>query len=357
LSESHFSASYSEARSRFLAAAESVGAAVHSYPIKVDGAGELAIDVAILGNEGTPTVVTSSGIHGVEGFFGSAVQLALLQRASRSGATDHLRHVLIHSINPFGFSQLRRFNEENVDLNRNFVSGDSEYRGAPPSYSDLNRFLNPESPPAPLEPFKLKAVWNIWRHGMQALQQAVAGGQYEYPRGLFFGGEGPCQSTRIIREQCDSWIGRAETILHLDFHSGLGRFGNYRLLLAEDSASENCAWFTNVYGADTVEALDRDERIAYTVSGLFGEWMQRHFAPREYRFVVAEIGTHRVTRILGALRAENRAYHYGAQQSAQYRAAKRELLECFCPKSTRWRQQAVDAGLAIIDQGAQALLS
>ncbi len=355
MSKSHFSKTYAEARRRFKDAAAAVGATVSSYPIDAECQDELAIDVATLGADNSPTVVTSSGLHGVEGFFGSAVQHALLDRLSQASTAPNIRYVLIHGVNPFGFSRLRRFNEDNVDLNRNFLLNDSDYKGAPDGYDSLNSFLNPESPPSRFEPFKLKAIWNIWQNGLQALKQSVAGGQYKYPRGLFFGGYGPGKSTQIVYENCNSWIGLSEKLVHIDFHSGLGSFGTYKLLLSEGAGSENCSWYTDAFGIDSVEPLETPEGTAYKVSGLFGEWMQKHFESREYRFVGAEFGTYNVIRVLGAIRAENRAHHYDSENSAVYQSAKAELLECFCPNNVSWRNQVIESGLKIIAQGAQAL--
>lgn len=355
MSECHFSETFAEARRRFKDAAGSVGATISSYSVNADCEEELAIDVATVGEYDAPILVTSSGVHGVEGFLGSAVQHALLERLSEESAERNIRHVLIHAVNPFGFSQLRRVNEDNVDLNRNFLGNVGDYRGAPDGYANLNGFLNPESPPSRFEPFKLKAMWNIWRHGLQALKQSVAGGQYEYPRGLFFGGQGPCQSTQIINENCDAWIGSAEKVIHIDFHTGLGSFGTYKLLVAESAGSENVSWYTDTFGIDYVELLDESATTAYKISGLFGEWMQKHYAPREYRFIGAEFGTYDVIRVLGALRVENRAYHYGDENSAICKSTKAELLECFCPSDAVWRKQTIESSLRIIDQATQTL--
>jgi hypothetical protein len=355
LSESHFSRSYSEARRRFRDAAAAVGATISSHQFDAENKDELAIDVATLGADNAPTVVTSSGIHGVEGFFGSAVQYAILERLSQGNSEPNIRHVLIHGVNPFGFSRLRRFNEENVDLNRNFLANDGDYKGAPAGYARLNGFLNPESPPSRIEPFKLKAIWNIWRHGRQAIKQSVAGGQYEYPRGIFFGGNGPCKSTQIVYDNCESWIGQSDRIVHIDFHSGLGRFGTYKLLLVEGADSENFSWYTDAFGADWVEPVDTPDATAYKVSGVFGEWMRNHFGSREYRFLAAEFGTYDVVRVFGAIRAENRAHHYDSETSAHYKSAKAELLECFCPSDASWRKQVIESSLHIIDQATQAL--
>src|SRR5688572_10961929 len=195
-----YSQSYDEARRRFMAAAGEAGAQVQSYAVVAGAAKNLCVDVAALGKQDAPTLIVSSGIHGVEGFFGSAVQLALLQRLAQTQQGAPVRYVLIHALNPYGFAHLRRVNEDNVDLNRNFMANASSYAGSPDGYASLDSFLNPPSPPSRLEPFKLKAAWTIWRRGMPALKNAVAGGQYEYPRGLFYGGTGPSASARIVQQ-------------------------------------------------------------------------------------------------------------------------------------------------------------
>jgi predicted deacylase len=118
-----FSDSYAEARRKFLAAASTAGAAVAEYRNPFPGpAGEpLFTDTALLGNPDADQIfIISSGVHGVEGFCGSACQIALLQSGILS-STKSSAILLVHALNPFGFAHLRRTNEDNVDLNRNFV--------------------------------------------------------------------------------------------------------------------------------------------------------------------------------------------------------------------------------------------
>ena len=75
--------------------------------------------------------------------------------------------------------------ENNVDLNRNFLLAGEPFEGCPPGYAELNDLLNPQRPPMNRELFKLKALWMIAKLGMPALRQSVAGGQYDFPQGLF----------------------------------------------------------------------------------------------------------------------------------------------------------------------------
>ena len=61
-----------------------------------------------------------SGTHGVEGFAGSALQVGLLDEGIQNELSPESAVLMIHAINPYGMAHLRRFNEDNVDLNRNF---------------------------------------------------------------------------------------------------------------------------------------------------------------------------------------------------------------------------------------------
>src|SRR5262245_61398148 len=108
-----FSTDYATARDRFRQAASRLGWLLEAHPIDAAGPNgeELTIDVAS-SSTGDPerVLLVSSGLHGVEGFFGSAVQIAQLDEwaASQIPSTKCL---FIHGLNPFGFAWLRRVDE------------------------------------------------------------------------------------------------------------------------------------------------------------------------------------------------------------------------------------------------------
>ena len=288
-------------------------------------------------------------MHGVEGFFGSAIQIAwLLSLRDREGLPDRGAMILIHGVNPFGFSRLRRTNEDNIDLNRNFLLPNEDFRGASPGYAGLDGFLNPRSPPSRLEPFRLKALWHLSRLGMAALKRAIAVGQYDYPQGLFFGGHGPAESTRIVQDHFAGLIGPASDVVHLDLHSGLGRRARYKLLLVEPASSPALAWYREHFDGERVEPIAAPDGTFYAATGTIGSWLVQHLRGRNYRFLAAEFGTCPMVRILGALRSENRAHFYGTPGDRPYESAKAEIAECFCPKSPSWRRKVLAQGLQII---------
>ena len=148
--EACFSPDYAEARTKFIADVRAHGLEVETavLPNHRGAAGEdLAIDSVLLGNpDARQLLMISSGIHGVEGFCGSGCQVAILRDRELMAriATGHHAVLVVHSLNPYGFSHLRRVNEDNIDLNRNFVDFSSE----PPrntAYDDIAGPLVPSS--------------------------------------------------------------------------------------------------------------------------------------------------------------------------------------------------------------------
>ena len=61
-----------------------------------------------------------SGTHGPESYTGSAIQLSWLQQQEKF-ISSSLAVLNIHGVNPYGWAFCSRTNENNVDLNRNFV--------------------------------------------------------------------------------------------------------------------------------------------------------------------------------------------------------------------------------------------
>jgi Protein of unknown function (DUF2817) len=359
----YFSNDYFTARSRWRTAASQHGGRLESYPIDAVAPSEnlqptpqLTIDVASFGNPAAAkTLVISSGLHGVEGLFGAAVQLAAIEKYVATGQLPaELQLVTIHMLNPYGCAAYRRWNEANIDLNRNFLLGDETYQGSPPAYPALDRFLNPRSAPSRLEPFLLKSLALIGRYGMSALKNTLPVGQYDFPQGLFFGGSAPSQTQTILATHLRSWLGAAQQVMHLDLHSGLGKWGTYQLFAEITSDSPRYRWLADRF--PQLLTLDADDRV-YQPRGTFGRWCQAQCADLTYDFMLAEFGTYPMLRVLKALRAENRAHWWSEKTDPAYLRTKQELLEVFVPTSDRWRKLALDRGVALCGAGIAALQS
>lgn len=352
-----FSPDYATARRRFVELAGARGFELSANPVDQLGpTGEpLFIDVAWKGAKAPQrAAVVSSGTHGVEGYFGSAVQLGLLDGPWGSAELpDGGALVLIHAINPYGFAWNRRVNEDNVDLNRNFLLAGEAFAGAPDGYRRLDPLLNPPSPPAGFEAFFARAGWQIARSGFGALKAAVAVGQYEFPQGLFYGGAKPSATQEVLRGLLPGWFGGTERVVHLDLHTGMGRRGTCALAVAEDAASDRVRWLSRHFG-DSVQGLSEDG-VLYPIRGVLGAWLQEQVPACEYLCMLAEFGTVPPLQVLAALRAENRAHHHGSPESPRSQRAKQSMLAAFAPGAARWRRTVVDHAIGLAETARQSL--
>jgi hypothetical protein len=346
-SAAFFSPDYATSKRRFLEAATRAGARLQALPLTAKGPNseELSIDIAWLGSA-TPqrVLVHSSGLHGVEGFAGSAIQLELLEH--RPTPPPRTAIVFVHILNPYGMAWLRRVNENNVDLNRNFRV-DESYQGAPAAYARLNTFLNPSTAPA-ADLFFARAVYLVLRHGMTTLKQAVVGGQYDFPKGLFFGGKEMQEGPRKYQAFLTEHLALAESAIIVDVHTGIGKFGEDTLLVE----SEDYGPLRDRFGS-RVTPLQAGQGSAYRIEGGLQSMIFTVFSKRRPLFIGQEFGTYSSMKVLHALREENRWHHFGAG-TLDHRT-KRSIQEAFCPSNDSWRESVLNRGRQLFEDAIAQL--
>jgi len=153
----------------------------------------------------------------------------LLHRAN----LDDMGVLLIHGINPYGFKLKRRFTENNVDLNRNSSADKSLFSSANQGYGDLNHFLNPKTK-VNLTSFdhfffQLNAIARIVKHSMGTLRQAVLQGQYQYEKGIYFGGNTLEPSIKAVTPLIQKTAQEYDMVFNIDLHTGYGANGTLHL--------------------------------------------------------------------------------------------------------------------------------
>jgi hypothetical protein len=353
-----FSSEYAQARARFREAAAAAGFLLLRYPLAQRGphGEELSIDVALkAAPRARRTLVISSGTHGVEGYFGSAVQLtALSQIFALRSLPASLSVVLIHAVNPYGFAHKRRVNEDNVDQNRNFVLEGCAFAGAPPVYRALDPVLNPKRLPGVFDAFALRLFLSGLRHGFAPLKSAIAQGQYEFEKGLFFGGRAPTQSLQILREHVHEWVGRPERVLHLDLHTGLGKSASYALCVDLPDNDPRVARLGREFGTQYVQGFDT-RGVLYAIQGGLGRWLEQCIEDVQYDCLLAEFGTYSSLRVLSAMRLDNCVRQVAPERRELVERARDQLFEVFCPRSPVWREQVVARALHVVNQALAAL--
>ena len=347
--EDAFSSDYLSARERFRTAAEAAQAELFCLELAECGPDgkPLAIDIGWCGDRAARQVLLhTSGLHGVEAFAGSAVQLATLKELSAPPSGCAL--VLVHVLNPYGMARLRRVNENNVDLNRNFFAERARRRQQPTLYDELDALLNPPGPPV-YDFFKWRLLCHAARHGPGPLKQAIAEGQYRYPKGLFFGGNDLEPGPAVYLNWLAGTLRHADYLFALDLHTGLGQRGETLLMLEPGVGVAPAAELGAALGQHLTPLASNTSR-PYRAMGGMGTALHRVLPHARIDFVLQELGTYGPLSVLSAMRDENRWHHYGT--GGLEHSSKRKLLEAFCPSSPIWRRQAFNNGMAILRAAA-----
>jgi hypothetical protein len=346
-----FSKDYAEARSKFVAAVSAAGGTASRYAHDRRGPNDevLSTDVALFGPpEADRVFVAISATHGVEGFFGSATQIEWLRRGEAGRLPEGAAALLIHAINPFGFAWLRRTNEDNVDINRNWVNFD---RPLPtnPQYDELADDLCPAdwSPDSQAKTGAKLAAWTQRQEpdGAVKFQQAVTAGQWTHANGLFYGGTKPSWSRRTLTQILQSNLSRASRVLILDFHTGLGPYGYAEPIVSlrrdDPGFARTRSWIgaaaTSVHGGGSISAEVVGDGMSAAPALL----------PRAVVDTVAiECGIRSIPEVANALRADAWLHAHGNPLSPGAAPIKALIRGAFHSDDPMWQGMALGQGLA-----------
>ena len=353
----HFSQSYAEARTKFLTATDAAGldVASHIHPLRGRDDETLAMDVALDGPaDARALLIVSSACHGVEGFCGSGVQIALLRDAEwlATQRASGVAVLYVHALNPHGFSWWRRVTHENVDLNRNFHDFSQPLPGNP-GYDEIAALLVPATwPPSDEVAARLQQL--IDERGEAALQAAISGGQHAHPQGLFYGGVNPTWSHQTMRQVLRDHGQRCERLAWIDLHTGLGPNGHgERIFACRDDAAAMArarAW----WGVDVTSIYDGSSSSA-RLTGLMWLSAYQECAQAEYTGIALEYGTQPMLDVMTALRADQWAENHPEAPPAQHRQIKQQIRDAFYTDTDEWKQRIVEQAIESAQQAVRGL--
>jgi hypothetical protein len=353
----HFSDTYLEAREKFVTAARMAGGKLEHYLNPHMGGDRVPLysDVASFNLIGADTVlVLISGTHGIEGFAGSAIQTGLL----REGVTEHLPEqvglLFYHALNPYGFHYVRRFNEDNIDLNRNFVDHETTYPENS-EYAQLAWLIEPDSFSAWNDFLTAAGIgWYRLTKGGRWLQAAISHGQYAYSKGLFFGGNSKTWSNRSLQEVAERKLTTVSSIIVLDIHTGLGEFAEVEVITEMEAESPGIAWLTKCWDLQPRNS-NTGQSVSPAVSGSLKHGLGEMLIDTNVTAVTLEFGTYSPHRIFWALRAENYLHHHGGLEQLEAQAIKSELKEMFYPDDAAWKESVWKEGAALVNKALACL--
>ncbi|TNF91621.1 MAG: DUF2817 domain-containing protein [Gammaproteobacteria bacterium] len=349
----YFSSSYKAARFKFLEATRKKGGNIQSYEHPETGPnGErLYIDLAFFGSpDNTDALVVSSGTHGVEGFAGSGIQTGLLSEGITTNLPHNLNLIMIHALNPYGMAHIRRFTEDNVDLNRNFADHSTQH----PENREYEELANVIAPASITFWSEVKSwgylLWYRFTKGKTAVQSAISKGQYSHPTGLFYGGRSNTWSNNTLRSIVHDYLQNKKRVVLIDLHTGLGEYGHAEVILNVPENSPEYRRANNIWGQGfvrtTVTGQSVSVHIANSIKNAFSKMMHNS----EVTAVSLEFGTYPPMEVFKALRAENWLHHHADPKHPKAKQIKTCLLSAFYPDDENWNTMVWKKGKDVVER-------
>lgn len=357
ISSIHFPTSYQESRAYFRNQLDKVKEDWPSATLAkhfISEGEDLTIDwiTAHPINRKEKLILITTGLHGVEGFVGAAMLDLFIKEYISQLDAEVTGIQLVHVINPWGMANTRRVNQNNVDLNRNFMLRQEDFLvDFNPDYKKLDLTLNPVHSLKPLwvEDFEFiqNVILNVTRHGIKSLRGAVMLGQQGNPSGLYYSGREYQSETILIKELIKQGFSSYEAVLHIDIHTGYGP--RYQMTLVNSTAEERkSAQLCNDFQYPLILQADPDQ--FYSMQGDMIDWvykLKKSDYPEVKHYGTAfEFGTYGdgILKEIKSLRTmifENQAFHHGSTSTKLESIMRKEILEMYFPRSVKWREKAI----------------
>lgn len=361
-----------------------------------------SMDIGVIHGTGPGLVFQTSGVHGVEGYGGSAIQLAFLEMLSTN---DHLKLsmdlptiVLIHAYNPYGMAHYRRWNENNIDLNLNSITS-SQWKkySNEKQESDVNnmKLVNDLLNPTIIEPtwfFSTIESWLRLLYSKLMYGFSIGGAsQYHKPYGIFYGGDVSVDQEQqqaqyeSSTQNLNDWLVRFfndnphfnesdAVITWIDFHTGQGSsMGDYTFFPASSSEgtsnnklsaqndyirNEMKRWFPKK-GNNEVNPIDTNAGHDKGQGRVIDYFYQTFFQHQSKALIFAqELGTVPSPVIEHALIVENLAYQFYTNIDnkinliipGHHEYAVNTTKAAFYPNSKQWRKDVLQKGIRVLQQ-------
>jgi predicted deacylase len=349
----YFAADYSSARDKFLSTGKRTGAQLESIRHPAHGPhGEfLYTDIALIGEpQAKKILVLVSGTHGVEGFAGSALQIGLLEQDIQSQLPRDTAVLMIHAINPYGIAHRRRFNEDNIDVNRNF----RDHTKPPPqnlSYQEIAGFIAPDSISLVAEVTSwARILWFRLTAGQDKTKAAISGGQYTHADGLFYGGTAETWSNTVLREIVQRYLRHTTELVVIDIHTGFGDFGDAGIFPHIDKETAEYRRAMAIWGPSLIITTTSSSSANVHLGATVKTAVPKMLPDTSVTAVTLEFGTFSQIDLLRALRAENWLHHHSDMSHPQAEKIKACLQRTYFPDSEKWNAMVWNQGKQVVRQ-------
>jgi len=350
---------YEEVRAHFLEKTEELKAAGHdvqteSYAIAAED--DLYIESLYI----APTekkdnlIVITTGVHGIEGYIGSTMLDVFWNEVYLTVNPQNTGVLVVANVNPYGMKYHRRFNENNVDLNRNFILDWETFDlTTNKDYPKVDEFLGPKKTMGNLFWHEVGFYGSVAKqaltNGVDTITNALTGGQYEYPEGVYYGGLEDQESTVYLKNVFERTLeSDYRNIIHMDVHSGYGP--RYTMVIFNsiyDTMTE--AEAKKLYNYEDIIAFDSESFYPTTgdTTDFYYRLRDKLGTDTELYSTCFEFGT-LGDGLLDSVMAlkytveENQNHWNPSSNEITNAALKERYLKMFYPSETAWREKTIE---------------
>ena len=297
----------------------------------------------------TKLLIMTSGLHGIEGFAGSAIQHMFMQQIFQDSILDETGLFFIHGLNPYGFKYGRKVTEYNVDLNRNCLE-EFPAKITNEGFAELKSFLIPAKEvnihSVNNKMFPLKVIMQSLTKGVSKIRESTLMGQYEFSNGFYYGGGGLEPQIKQLKKLFENILPKYKIVLNIDLHTGYGKRGEMHVFLNPVDDEEVKSSIEYLFSHETIDW--GDSKGFYTINGDYLNWSNGLFKDSLCIPILLEFGTFNSQHIIGSAKSlqiminENQGYHNGYKDSLSKVEVAKEFKELYYPASNHWRTKVMD---------------
>jgi hypothetical protein len=185
----------------------------------------------------------------------------------------------------------------------------------------------------------------ISRHNPAVYQAAVSAGQWEHPRGLFYGGTNESWSRQTLVDILTSNLREASRICILDFHTGLGPYGYAEPIIGRKRGDPGFARTRSWIGA-AAKSLFGDGSVSSEIKGESSSAIPELVPHAQVDIVALECGIRPIADVALALRADAWLHAHADPLSPEAKPIKAMIRAAFHSDEPIWQGMALGQGLA-----------
>jgi len=348
-----FSGGYGEAREKFVSATRHAKARLYSYgrdDLRGAEGEPLSCDVAVLGpDDAERAAIVITGTHGVECFGPSAILHRWLTFPRSQAEIGDVKIVLVHALNCWGFSHKTRTTENNVDLNRNCMAQDEDFDRQNASYDKLVPYFHTDAFAADENLRAFRAYKSFLDQRGWHIENEMFEGQSHWPDGIFYTGKGPEWANLTLRRIVNEHLNAATTIGFIDWHTGVGSYGEIVYLIFDDKDSPEHEAASDWWGRTEADKGAFTAGAVPNYRGLACRAIRQELLGPRIAGAVVEFGTADTYTLFRADRLDRWLWFEG-RRDPQYDQFREDYKDVNCPRDAAWRRLVLREGPLIMDR-------